>query len=267
MRASWDYLVTSHGRRLVRCATACTCLFAYACGVDERTLSTAAGSMTGSGASSLDAGAGAGAAPDSGSGGGAAASVALPICVYEGDVSPECETLVKNAGFASGIVSWTAEAATLSDWLNSDAAGSDQSGSLRVVNFLHGETDGVAPGASVQCVAARAGRVYAVAGDVFIADGQGAGIEQGKGDGLTAPPYVGKAGFSLYFFRKSDCSEDSIGNADSGLIDQVGVWVHTEGSGKAPEQTRSMLVRLNTMMPFREFKFEARFDNILVRER
>ena len=267
MRASWDYLVTSHGRRLVHGAAACACLLTCACGVDERTLSTAAGSMTGSGASSFDAGVGARAeaAPDGGAG--AAAPGELPVCVYEGEVSPECQTLVKNAGFETSIVSWTAEAATLSDWLNSDAAGSDHSGSLRVVNFLNGETDGVAPGASVQCVPARAGRVYAVAGDVFIVDGQGAGVAKGTGDGLTAPPYVGKAGFSLYFFRKSDCSEDSIGNADSMLIDQVGAWVHTEGGGKAPEQTKAMLVRLNTMMPFREFKFEARFDNILVRER
>jgi len=191
----------------------------------------------------------------------------LPVCDYGSEVSPGCETLVKNPGFETAIVPWKAEDGLLSDWAKDDAAASAQSGSIRVINFLHGEAEGVAPGAAVQCVAATAGHTYDVAGDVFIRDGQGDGLKAGEAHSMMGPPYKGSAGFSIFFFANARCEPQSIGNADSPLTDEVGKWVHATGSGKAPEQTKSLAIRLNTLMPFREFKFEALFDNILVRER
>jgi hypothetical protein len=263
MRASWGPQVTWCGRRLADWAAG-ACLLTLGCSVDERTLSLGAGSTTGTGASPGAAGAaldplqGMDEMPP---------APELPICVYSSEVSPGCETLVKNPGFEKAIVPWKAEDGLLSAWATDDATASDHSGSIRVLNFLHGEAEGVAPGAAVQCIPAVAGRAYDVAGDLFIPDGQGDGLKKGEGHSENAPPYVGNAGFSVFFFRLPGCKEESIGNADSPLTDQVGTWVHATGTGIAPEQAKSLAIRLNTLMPFREFKFEARFDNILVRER
>jgi hypothetical protein len=193
-------------------------------------------------------------------------AVVVPVCVYDGQVSAECATLVSNPGFEQDIAPWKAEDGLLGAWSKNDAQASDHSGSIRIVNLLHGTTDGVAPGAGVQCIPAKAGRIYDMAGDVFITDGQGDGLKQGD-RGMTGAPYTGKAGFSMFFFARPDCKENSIGNADSPLTDQVGAWAHIEGVGTAPEQTQSLAVRLNTLKPFREFKFEALFDNIFVRQR
>jgi hypothetical protein len=264
MRASWGHkIIIGCGPRLVRLGVGAG-LLSMGCSVDQRTLSSGAAASTGNGASSGAAGA----ATDAMRGTDEMdPPPELPVCDYGTDVEPGCESLVKNPGFESAITPWKAEDGMLSDWAKDDAAASDHSGSLRVINFLHGETDGVAPGAAVQCVVATAGHTYDVAGDVFIRDGQGDGLKAGEGHGLTAPPYQGNAGFSMFFFGREGCKEQSIGNADSPLTNKVGTWVHVTGSGTAPEQAKSLAIRLNTLMPFREFAFEALFDNVLVRER
>jgi hypothetical protein len=263
MRASWGHQVTCCGRRLAQLAVG-ACLLSLGCSVDERTLSSEAASTAGTGASPGAAGD----APGFMQGGDEMPPPPeLPVCDYASEVSAGCETLIKNPGFEKAIMPWKAEGGSLSDWAKDDAAASDQSGSIRVINLLHGETDGVAPGAAAQCVAATAGRTYDIAGDVFIRDGQGDGLKKGEGGSDLAPPYQGRAGFSIFFFSSEGCQEQSIGNADSPLTDEVGKWAHTTGSGTAPEKTKSLAIRLNTLMPFREFIFEALFDNILVRER
>ena len=258
MRASCGFMVIWRQRRAACCAIG-VCTLLLGCGVDDRTL-IEGGSSAGT-SSSASGGTSAGGAPSSSSGTGSsgAAPVDIPVCVYDTDVSPECTTLVDNAGFGSDTVPWKPQDGMLGAWEKTDAASSDRSGSIRVVNLLHGEADGYAPGAAVQCIPAEAGRTYDLAADVFITDGQGVGLEGG--------PYTGKAGLGVFFFSTADCTENSIGNADAPLTEEVGNWIHGATSVVAPEQTQSIAVRLNTLMHFRQFKFEALFDNVLVRER
>ncbi|HYQ14416.1 MAG TPA: hypothetical protein VEQ58_01620 [Polyangiaceae bacterium] len=228
------------------------------CGVDDRTLTVGA-SAAGSSNSSAGTSAGGTASSSAGSGGGGSTNVEIPLCVYDGEVSEECSTLVKNAGFGTDTVPWKPQDGMLGAWEKNDATESDDSGSIRVVNLLHGTSNGFAPGAAVQCIRAEAGRSYDLGADVFITEGQGVGLEGG--------PYTGKAGIGVYFFSSGDCSGNSIGNADAPLNDAAGAWIHGSTTAVAPEQTQSLSVRLNTLMPFRQFQFEALFDNVLVRER
>jgi hypothetical protein len=256
MRASWGQDDNLLRRRILRVALGASSLL-IGCSIDNRTLTTAGPPHLGEGGKTASGG-----SPGSsaGSAGTSPQNQDIPVCVYDGDEpGDDCDSLVDNAGFATGTTPWEPSPGAVRAWAELDATELERSGSIRVLNFLHGETEGVAPGAAEQCVPTEAQATYDLAGDVFIAEGQGAG--------LFEQTYTGRAGLGLFFFESPDCMGNSIGNFDSDLVSEVGAWMHVGASAKAPALARSMLVRLNTLMPFREYQFEAHFDNVLVRQR
>ncbi len=227
------------------------------CSVDDRTLSvghtsdvSASGGSGGSPASGL---------PTGGQGDVTPEPVELPICVYDGSVEPECDTLVANAGFVSDTTAWSAEDGSYGNWDKANASGAPTTGSITVLNMLHGKADGVAPGAARQCLPAVANAFYDFAADVLIPADQG--------EGIHGEMYVGEARLSAFFSAETDCSGPTISNFDSVGTAEVGTWMHVAGSGRAPKAARSVIVRLNTLKAMRQFAFQAHFDNVFVRAR
>lgn len=245
-----------------RLAIAISCLIAIlicSCGVDERTLQGRASSGGASGASNETAGEASFAAVS-----GAMEEAPLPVCTYAtSSVEPGCETLVKNPGFGSNVAGWNAENLGVTEgWLDADANDDRHSGSLRVMNTNYNKDEeakgGVAGGGARQCIPALANTGYDIAADVFIPASQGAGFEG---------EYNSVAALSLFFYPSADCAAQTSGSFSTTQVTATDRWVHVEGSVTTPKETLSMAVRLGTVKPFRQYMFEADFDNILVRER
>ncbi|HYQ03181.1 MAG TPA: hypothetical protein VER96_31120 [Polyangiaceae bacterium] len=253
----------AHSPSSVRaCAASSSVYFALllcsACSVDDRTLLSSEGI---GGTRSTPAAGGSPSIPIHSDAG----AVELPRCQYlETNVEEGCATLVKNAGFSTNAADWSAEPLGMSEgWVNSDAADSPHSGSLVVtnLNFKSDETakGGISGGAARQCVPVTSGRIYDLAADLFVPDGQGAGFE-----GLT---YTSTAALSVFFYEEADCAGRTASNFTSDSVSQTDEWVHVEGTTIAPKEALSMAVRLATFKPFRQNVFEAHFDNVFVRER
>jgi hypothetical protein len=240
------------------------------CSVDERTLSQAVGS---SGAPGVPD-AGQGAFSDSGQGDVDGALAPLPVCDYGDGVQAGCDTLVSNPGFTKDVSGWSAEDSSVTmNWTENDAASNKASGSLSVVNTLSGAADGIAARGASQCLPTAKGKAYGFAGDMFIPDGQGAGLDGGVDGGdsgldasINTGVYDATAGLSVIFYTSDQCDGYTLANATSTLADIPGSWVHREGHAVAPDGANSMSVRLVTFKNFREFTFQAWFDNVLVKE-
>jgi len=223
---------------------------ATSCAVDSRQLSMSASAGAGS-SSGMNAFGGA-AGDDNG------APSPLPICDYSAGVLEGCETLVSNPGFAEDTDGWKAEDATVTmSWAAEDAADSGESGSLVVMNSLHGTANGIASRAAAQCLPTQSGKAYGFALDLFIPEGQGEGLDGGN--------YQASAGLSVIFYTSKRCDGFTLASATSDLLEDDGRWAHREGRAVAPQGAESMLVRLVTFKNFQEYNFEARFDNVLVK--
>ena len=228
------------------------------CAVDERTLLTS-GAVSGSGSAGNGSSNG-----GQSSEGGSAGEAPLPRCNYLGTALEDgCETLVTNPGFSLNVAGWTAEnVGILEGWVAVDASQSDGSGALVVTNSNYSAEDaaklGVATGAARQCVAIVSGRAYGVAADVFIPKDQGEGHEQS---------YISSAALSLFFYPLADCAGQTVGSFTSDAVQVAGEWQHLEGLPNVPKEALSMAVRLATLKPFPQYKFEAYYDNVLVKER
>lgn len=232
------------------------------CAVDTRTLH-AAGDQGGS-----NAGGGAGSSSSSGSSTKPPDAIPLPLCSYSGDTEPGCETIVMNAGFGEGIDGWRPEPLAIDvSWVQEDASGAQDSGSISVQNHMHGRTGGIAAAGGMQCLRTAPGTVYDMAGDIFIPKAQGDGIDE-KGSMVQAA-YVGQAGLSLLFWPNDSCSDStpSTVSFQTDLVDEAGEWSHVQGTAKAPDAAKSMSMRVLTIKSFLQFTFEARFDNVLLQER
>jgi hypothetical protein len=188
--------------------------------------------------------------------------VDVPVCTYsEGEVSSGCESLAENPGFAKDAAGWLEEPYSIKlAWDELDADGTEGSGSLLVTNTMPGYTDGIAPGGGMQCLKATPGATYLMAADVFIPEGQGKSAVEGEG------PFEGQAGLSLLFWQGQDCvdSNPTLANAQSNLIKEPGKWQHVEGAAIAPEGIGSLSIRVLTIKSFKELRFQARFDNVLL---
>ncbi len=229
------------------------------CSVDDRQLQATGGGF-GAGASAGSVGGSDSSNPtgDAGEGGQSDQPTPLPICDYGSGVAAGCETLVDNPGFSKDTFGWAPEDGTVAmTWSDTDAAGNRQSGSISVVNSLFGEAMGTASRGATQCLSTHAGESYAFAVDVF--------IPKSQGDGPDGGMYTGNAGLSVIFFTSDRCDEFTLKSFTSGVVEETGVWEHREGKGTTPEGAKSMLVRLVTFKDFREYSFEARFDNVLLR--
>jgi hypothetical protein len=263
MASLWDILRCGGQAQVHLAQASCALLvgvIATGCALDDRALSESDPSHLGV----SEGGAG-----DAGSSSGPAVvhqpePIKLPVCSYsEGAVAPGCETLAANAGFSKDTDGWQQEPYSIKlEWNAGDAGGSSSSGSILVTNSMDNTIDGLAPGGGMQCLDAEPGATYAMAGDVFIPKGQGAGL---IGDG----PYTGQAGLSILFWRGKDCqdTQPTLGRLQSDLVEAAGVWTHVQGSGLAPEGIGSMSIRVLTIKSFKEAKFQAQFDNVLLQKR
>jgi hypothetical protein len=260
-----------HSRRLPRCTPFVASLLVAAtagCAVDDRTLLAAnasGGTSSNSGAGSSGLGNGFAAAP---------AQIDLPVCSYSTStkVEPGCETLVSNAGFSADTSGWAEEPLSITiGWDEGDATGSDSSGSIAVINSMHGRKDGIAASGGTQCLAAVPGKIYDMAADVLIPDGQGSGyVPDDKKMELGEAPYVGRAGLSILFWPNDECSnteQSLLPSFQTDLVEDVDAWSRVEGAAQAPDGAASMSVRVLTVKPFQEYNFKALFDNVLLRER
>ena len=227
-----------------------------ACSVDDRELhprsSGGASGLAEGGGAPIDAGFGG----DGGAGG--ATALPLPVCDYGAGVAEGCDTLVDNPGFAGDESGWAPEEGSVTmTWKSEDAASHPDSGSLSVVNSLSGEADGIAIRGAAQCLSTTPRQAYGIAADVFIPEAQGNGLDGG--------PWVASAGVSIIFYDGASCDGFTLSNVTSEVTDQPGAWAHLEGRGVSPQGAGSMSVRLVTIKNFREYTFEARFDNVLVK--
>jgi hypothetical protein len=251
--------------RPVRAAFSCVGLalvLCAGCSVDDRALLTTEANAAPAGAGGrptvvdLDTGGTAGEAGETG-------RAALPRCYYAGKtVEAGCETLVNNPGFASNVAGWVAEDVGITEgWLNVDASANPDSGSLVVTNTNFKDDDtaigGTAPGGARQCLRITGGMSFDLAADIFIPDGQGMGF---------MGSYTSVAALSLFFYPDTACAEMTEGNFTSPAVQKSNSWVHVEGSVQTPKDTQSMAVRLATQKPFRQYTFEAHFDNVLLRQ-
>jgi hypothetical protein len=176
--------------------------------------------------------------------------------------------MIDNAGFIGGIEPWTAEPlAITARWSKDDADGSDESGSIAVINTMHGSNSGFAPGGAMQCLTASPGEVFGMAADIFIPEEQGDGLPA-MGE-LPGPPFASQAGLGLLFWSTADCSLASAtqGSFQTNLVEEAGKWHHVEGSAVAPSSAVAVSVRALTIKPFRQFAFEAHFDNVLLQRK
>ncbi len=267
MASLWDTL-RSEGQAHACLAQAACCVLlgcgvATGCGLDDRTLNGVdSARLPGYG----DGGAGDTISTAGASGTHAPAPIDLPVCSYsDAKVAPGCETLAANAGFSKDTDSWQQEPYSIKiEWDAGDAGGTSTSGSILVTNSLNNQyVNGLAPGGGTQCLSVVPNATYAMAGDVFIPEGQGAGL---SGDG----PYVGQAGLSILFWKGEGCQYETmptLGRLQSNLVDEAGAWKHVEGSGVAPEGIGSMSIRLLTVKSYKEAQFQARFDNVLLQKR
>jgi hypothetical protein len=98
---------------------------------------------------------------------------------------------------------------------------------------------------------------YDLAADIFIPSGQGMGFQ---GD------YTSVAALSVFFYPDAACALQTEGNFTSDAVQDNNEWLHVEGSTTAPKDAQAMAVRLATLKPFRQYTFEAHFDNVFVRE-
>lgn len=195
-----------------------------------------------------------------GSGGAAMLAPVPNDCDYSKDARPECQSMVQNPGFAVDTDGWKTEMGPLTaKWISQDANDDADSGSLALSNAFYGEADGPVALGVFQCLPATAGQTYAIAGDVFVPEGQGEGYDGGT--------YTAGAGFSVIFKDDSDCQGHTLSNITSDVVTETEVWMHREASGVAPRGVGSMNVRLITLKNFREYKFEAWFDNVLMKAR
>jgi hypothetical protein len=218
------------------------------CSLDNRALTTVEAPVGGSASGS--AGGPAAAGGDS--------AAPLPVCDYANGVMPGCETLVKNADFAKDTFGWSPEDPTVSmTWVVADANSNRKSGSISVLNSLFGAADGIASRAATQCLPTEPGQRYGFAADLF--------IPKGQGDGLDGGSYQASAGLSLIFFTSAHCDEFTLASATSVLLEEADSWAHREGHAVAPAGAQSMLVRLVAFKNFREYAFEAHFDNVLLK--
>jgi hypothetical protein len=223
---------------------------AVSCSLDSRALSTVEAAAGGSASGSAGGLAAAGAD--------LAAPAPLPVCDYAGGVMSGCETLVKNADFSKDTFGWSPEDPTVTmTWVAADANSNRKSGSIAVLNSLFGAADGIASRAATQCLPTEPGTRYGFAADLF--------IPKGQGDGLDGGSYQASAGLSLIFFTSAHCNEFTLSSATSVLLEEADSWAHREGHAVAPTGAQSMLVRLVAFKNFREYAFEAHFDNVLLK--
>lgn len=164
------------------------------------------------------------------------------------------ETLAKNASFGADVSDWQPELDAIAAWDEANANQDLPSGSalVRAEGVVESTIPGSALRAVSQCVAVGAKQLVTVYANAFVPAGQ---------DG------AGRAEIDVFFFESGDCSGSSNKSfvTPQPLDGGVDRWLALKAGQVAEDATRSVLVKLAILKPFKAASFEARFDNVLVR--
>lgn len=239
------------------------------CAVDDRTLVESQGGGGGQAASgrggtaSPRSGAGAGGvagAPTAGSlaeagqgGDGGGGAIEPPGCPdLDGSGVGDCdETLATNASFDHGYGSWVPEPDILLSWRPEDASAAPQPGLVSLTSARVLQSDSFATAGASQCIPVTEIGAYTISVHLFIPRGQGGG----------------SGGIGALYFATENCRDAALNAYMSPTLPTVGEWVVAGGEAQVPLGTRSILVRLLTVKPFRQQSLEVLFDDVLVRKR
>ena len=266
-------------RSLLRVASALCLLSFVGCPVDSRSLELAevdggqGGSSallpSGGGPDSGHAGTSSGtpgldASPDQGEGGAAGAADHAPVTVdgcldLDGNGVSDCtETSVSNAEFASDVAEWTADAqtgdsfSTTLAWDPKNAWGSEPSGSAKVTVSGALDFNGAALRAATQCLAVSPAQLLVVYANAQL-------------DKHQDP--AGSVEIDVSFFDTADCSglASRTFSTPPPQADGADTWLTLHAGAPTGADTKSALIKLGVVKPFRVESLAARFDNVLVR--
>jgi len=164
------------------------------------------------------------------------------------------ETEITNPDFEQDIAGWNADTGATLTWAAADALSSTESGSALLA--ASGAVD--APGSSLvsasQCVPVGSNQVVIVYANAFVDADQ---------------DNAGQASVYVSFFDDAHCSGASSGgfNTPAPLDAETGVWLTVQAGSLTSAGTASALVKLAIQKPYRAAAFQARFDNILLKQR
>lgn len=164
------------------------------------------------------------------------------------------ETLAKNAAFASDVSDWEPELDAIVAWNEANATSDHPSGSALV--RAEGVVESTIPGSALrdvsQCVSVSGKQLVAVYANAFVPTGQ---------------DEAGRAEIDVFFFESADCSGSLSASfvTPQPLDGGVDRWMSLKAGQVSSDSTRSALVKLAVLKPFKAASFEARFDNVLIR--
>jgi hypothetical protein len=179
----------------------------------------------------------------------------------DGDGVSDCtETTIVNSTFVSGVSSWIAEAqlgdpfTTGVTWDADNAWGSVPSGSARVTVLGTVDFNGATLRAATQCLAATPQQLVIVFANVAVDVGQDA---------------AGSAEVDVSFFDSPQCGGLSSSTFSTPPPEGAapGAWWTLHAESLSGTATKSALIELGVVKPFRVASMTARFDNILVKVR
>ncbi len=177
----------------------------------------------------------------------------------DGDGVSDCtETKIVNAVFVSDVSSWSAEAqlgdpfTTSVSWDAGNAWGSVPSGSARVSVSGTVDFNGASLRAATQCLPVAPQELVIVYANTNVDVGQDP---------------AGSAEVDVSFFDSSDCSglSTSTFSTPPPADTAPGSWSTVHAGTVSGTATKSALIELGVVKPFRAVSMTARFDNVLVK--
>jgi len=240
--------------------------FLAACSLDERKLEVELGGsgpgVSGAGGdASIGGGGTAGNSVGPGGAAGEAGSDDEPIPVSGGcadldtnRVGDCTETSVRNPDFKMDVAKWLPDMDTTIDWDSENAAGDLPSGSGLVAST--GVIDATASGAAIRA----AQQCIPIAGNKLVIVYANAKVDPGQDP-------QGRAEVDVAFYDTEDCTGPLTAtfSTPQPLGARVGSWLTIKAGSVSGASTKSALVRLALLKPFRASAFQARFDNVLLR--
>ncbi len=157
------------------------------------------------------------------------------------------ETIVKNAAFDKDTSDWTAETNLVVSWETTDALDHSNSGSLGVKDTFTTDMDGGLMLGADQCIPVDAGTNYVFAVEVSVPS---------LATGSTG-------GFQLVAYDDDACMGAQTDVASSPVVVNAD-WEAVQKTYTPQAPTKSVLMRLVSIKPFRDEPNDVLFDNVLV---
>jgi hypothetical protein len=159
------------------------------------------------------------------------------------------QTLLTNPGFDADDRGWLIEDGTIGAWQHDDAYEKSDSGSLQVTNTLYAPDSSSKGFAGLyQCFSVDAGQEFLAAANVKADD----------------HPESGTGGINVLFFDGPGCVGTPLGTVSAQTTATNG-WRVVKTTLTAPEQARSVKVRIGVLKSFNVESFSVFIDNALFR--